>query len=52
MTCYWQIMGRSDLEFDEWMKLDNRYVDEMSFWTDLKILAKTPLAVLRGRGAY
>ncbi len=52
MTCYWQIMGRSDLDFDEWMELDNRYVDEMTFWTDLKILAKTPLAVLRGEGAY
>lgn len=52
MTCYWQIMGRSDLEFDEWMELDNRYVDEMSFWTDLKILVKTPVAVVRGKGAY
>ena len=52
MTCYWQIMGRSDLDFDEWMELDNRYVDEMSFWTDLKILVKTPIVVLRGEGAY
>ena len=52
MTCYWQIMGRSDLDFDEWMELDNRYVDEMSFWTDLKILVKTPGVVLRGKGAY
>ena len=52
MTCYWQIMGRSDLTFDEWMELDNRYVDRMSFWTDLKIIVKTPIAVLRGKGAY
>lgn len=52
MTCYWQVMGRSDLDFDEWMELDNRYIDEMSFSTDLKILAKTPAAVLRGKGAY
>lgn len=52
ITCYWQIMGRSDLSFEEWMELDARYIDEMSFWTDLKILARTPVAVLRGRGAY
>ncbi len=52
MTCYWQIMGRSDLDFDEWMDLDNRYIDEMSFRVDLKILVKTPWAVLRGNGAY
>jgi lipopolysaccharide/colanic/teichoic acid biosynthesis glycosyltransferase len=52
MTCYWQIQGRSNLTFDEWMELDNKYIREMSFWTDVKILAQTPLAVLRGEGAY
>ncbi|HVL37883.1 MAG TPA: exopolysaccharide biosynthesis polyprenyl glycosylphosphotransferase [Fimbriimonadaceae bacterium] len=52
ISCYWQIMGRSDLSFQEWMDLDHRYIREMSFWTDLMILLKTPLAVLRGRGAY
>jgi lipopolysaccharide/colanic/teichoic acid biosynthesis glycosyltransferase len=52
ITCYWQIMGRSELSFAEWMDLDSRYVDEMSFWTDLKILWKTPRAVLSGGGAY
>lgn len=52
ITCYWQIMGRSDLTFDEWMELDHRYLLEMSVWTDLKILAKTPIAVLKGKGAY
>ncbi len=52
MTCYWQIMGRSNLTFEEWMELDHKYLEEMSVWTDLKILLKTPAAVLKGDGAY
>jgi exopolysaccharide biosynthesis polyprenyl glycosylphosphotransferase len=52
ITCFWQIMGRSDLTFQEWMDLDHRYLREMSFWTDLVILLKTPMAVLKGDGAY
>lgn len=52
LTCYWQIQGRSDLDFETWMELDRKYIDDMSFWTDLKILAKTPVAVISGRGAY
>lgn len=53
ITCYWQIMGRSNLTFEEWMALDNRYIDEMSFWTDIKIIAKTPKAILfPGDSAY
>ena len=52
MTCFWQIMGRSDLTFQEWMDLDHKYLREMSVWTDLKILVLTPLVVIRGKGAY
>lgn len=52
ITCYWQIMGRSNLTFDEWMELDARYLREMSVWVDIKILLLTPFAVLRGDGAY
>jgi len=52
ITCYWQVMGRSTLSFEEWMELDRRYVTEMSFWTDLTILMRTPMAVIRGSGAY
>lgn len=52
LTCYWQIMGRSDLTFEQWMELDHKYLEEMSVWVDLKILFLTPLAVLRGDGAY
>ncbi|MBN9503863.1 MAG: hypothetical protein BGO01_07115 [Armatimonadetes bacterium 55-13] len=52
ITCYWQIQGRSNLSFEEWMELDNKYIQDMSFWTDVKILIQTPAAVLRGEGAY
>ena len=52
LTCYWQIMGRSDLSFEEWMDLDHKYMEEMSFSRDLKILLMTPWAVIRGKGAY
>ena len=52
ITCYWQIYGRSALSFEEWMELDRLYIKEMSLMTDLKIIAKTPAAVLKGEGAY
>ena len=52
LTCYWQVSGRSNLSFDEWMKLDLKYVEEQGFLTDMKILFKTVGVVLRGDGAY
>jgi exopolysaccharide biosynthesis polyprenyl glycosylphosphotransferase len=52
ITCYWQVMGRSNLTFEEWLALDLKYIDEMSFWTDVKILLRTPVAVFGGKGAY
>ena len=52
LTCYWQISGRSDVSFEEWMKLDLKYVEEQSFWTDMEILWKTVGVVLNGKGAY
>ncbi len=52
ITCLWQICGRSDTTFEEWVLLDKIYVQQMSFWLDLKILLKTPTAVLRSDGAY
>lgn len=52
LTCFWQVMGRSDLDFEQWIELDHRYLREMSLRTDLELLARTPMAVLRGRGAY
>ena len=51
MTCLWQIYGRSSIPFEKWMELDMQYIDKWSLWLDLKILAQTVPAVLRGTGA-
>jgi len=51
ITCLWQVNGRSGVSFDQWMLLDLQYLDEWSLWLDLKILAKTVPAVIRGEGA-
>ncbi len=52
LTGAWQVSGRSDLSWEESVRLDLDYVDNWSVWTDLAILARTPLAVLGHRGAY
>jgi lipopolysaccharide/colanic/teichoic acid biosynthesis glycosyltransferase len=52
LTCLWQISGRSDLSFEEWMRLDLDYVDRVSPELDAKILLLTIPAVISGRGAY
>jgi lipopolysaccharide/colanic/teichoic acid biosynthesis glycosyltransferase len=51
LTCLWQINGRSTASFKHWMDLDMRYIDQWSLWLDLKILAKTIPAIVRGTGA-
>ncbi|MFH0959067.1 MAG: sugar transferase, partial [Pseudomonadota bacterium] len=51
ITCLWQIHGRSNTSFDDWMKLDMEYIDHWSLALDLKILLKTIPAVLIGSGA-
>lgn len=51
LSCYWQISGRSNIGFEEWMALDVKYIDEMSVWTDLKIILLTIPAVFRADGA-
>jgi exopolysaccharide biosynthesis polyprenyl glycosylphosphotransferase len=51
LTCLWQINGRSNVDFNKWMKLDLQYIDQWSLWLDLKILIMTIPAVLRGSGA-
>ena len=51
ITCLWQINGRSSTGFEKWMELDLQYIDTWSLWLDLRILAKTIPAVLKGEGA-
>ncbi|MFH2059637.1 MAG: sugar transferase [Pseudomonadota bacterium] len=51
MTCLWQIApDRNDLSFEEWMKLDLKYIDTWSLFNDFKILVMTAKAVLTGAG--
>jgi lipopolysaccharide/colanic/teichoic acid biosynthesis glycosyltransferase len=52
ITGLWQVMGRSRTTFDEMVRLDLQYIRDQSFWLDLKILVKTPVAVLSGSGAH
>lgn len=52
LTGLWQVSGRSDLSWEESVRLDLRYVDNWSVTMDLMILWKTTRAVLRGSGAY
>jgi lipopolysaccharide/colanic/teichoic acid biosynthesis glycosyltransferase len=52
VTGLWQVSGRTAVDFEEWMRLDLTYVDGWSLWLDLKILARTFPAVLRGEGAH
>ena len=51
LTGLWQVSGRSMVDFDEWMRMDLRYVDGWSLWLDMKILLRTVPVVLRGTGA-
>jgi lipopolysaccharide/colanic/teichoic acid biosynthesis glycosyltransferase len=52
ITGLWQVEGRSSLPFDEAVRIDIRYVRQWSLWLDLKIILRTPHAVVSCRGAY
>lgn len=51
LTCIWQVSGRSNIAFSEWMKLDLEYIDKWSLFLDIKLILWTVPAVLMGRGA-
>jgi exopolysaccharide biosynthesis polyprenyl glycosylphosphotransferase len=51
LTCLWQVSGRNNLTFSEWMALDLQYVDRWSLGLDLAILLRTIPAIVTGRGA-
>jgi lipopolysaccharide/colanic/teichoic acid biosynthesis glycosyltransferase len=51
ITGIWQVSGRNNIDFEDWMKLDYRYVDDWSLRLDLVILMKTVPVVLLGKGA-
>ncbi|MGO5072745.1 sugar transferase [Clostridium sporogenes] len=41
ITCYWQVMGRNNIDFEQWIELDVKYVRERSTWVDIKLIFKT-----------
>ncbi len=52
LTCIWQVSGRSNVAFIDWMRMDLQYIAKRSLLFDLSLLAKTAGAVLSRRGAY
>ncbi|MEX2016145.1 MAG: sugar transferase, partial [Candidatus Hydrogenedentales bacterium] len=52
LTCLWQVSGRSDIGFEQWVRMDLWYVQHQSLWTDIKLLLRTPWCVISMRGAY
>ncbi len=52
ITGLWQVTGRSSTTFDAMVRLDLRYMKNWSLWLDIKLLLQTPMAVLKGKGAY
>jgi lipopolysaccharide/colanic/teichoic acid biosynthesis glycosyltransferase len=52
ITGLWQVSGRQDLSFADRLALDREYLEKRSLWFDIKILLRTPRAVISGRGAY
>jgi len=52
ITCIWQVSGRSEIDFKGQVRLDMQYIENQSFWGDIKLLLKTIPAVLLGKGAY
>ena len=51
VTCLWQVNGRNQIDFENWMRLDLEYIDNWSLWLDAKILARTIPAVIKGSGS-
>lgn len=41
LTCYWQVMGRNEIGFEEWMELDIKYMRERNLWIDIKLIIRT-----------
>src|SRR5882757_200552 len=52
LTCIWQVSGRSELPFEQQVRLDAQYIDSHSLLLDIYLLIKTNPTILTGRGAY
>ena len=52
LTCYWQVGGRANIKWAEWVELDLKYIKDMSIATDIKLILKTIPVVFKSDGAY
>ena len=52
LTCYWQVSGRNNIDFEDWMKLDIRYVKERNLWIDIKLIFKTVFVLFGDKNAH
>jgi len=51
LTCYWQVMGRNSIDFEEWMDLDIRYICQRNTWIDIKLIMQTILILFGDKNA-
>lgn len=52
LTCYWQVMGRNSIGFEDWMKLDVKYIEERNLWIDIKLIIKTFFVLFGDKNAH
>ena len=52
LICYWQVSGRNNIDFEDWMKLDLQYVEDRNFLLDLKLIFKTFFVLFGDKNAY
>lgn len=52
LTCYWQVSGRSNIGFNEWVKLDLKYINERNTLVDFKLIIKTVFVLFGSKDAY
>jgi lipopolysaccharide/colanic/teichoic acid biosynthesis glycosyltransferase len=52
LTCTWQVHGKCQVPFDDWMRMDLRYVESCSLWEDAKLIWATMIAVILHRASH
>ena len=52
LTCYWQVSGRNNIDFEDWMKLDISYVEDRNLWIDIKLIFKTIFVLFGDKNAH